>query len=76
MYVGVAWVCPWMIALEGEYITLTIIWWYACYYISVDFMYVGVAWICPWLIEKRLHKVDPYMVVCCYYIRANFMYFA
>jgi len=45
MYVGVAWVRPWLIALEGEYIRLTLIWWYACYYIRDDFMYVGVAWI-------------------------------
>ena len=39
MYVGVAWVRPWLIALEGEYIRSTLIWWYGCYYIRVDFMY-------------------------------------
>jgi len=39
MYVGVAWVHPWLIALEGEYIRLTT--YYDC--IRVDFMYVGVA---------------------------------
>ena len=50
MYVGVAWVHPWLIALEGEYIRSTLIWWYACYYIRDNFMHVGVAWIRPWLI--------------------------
>ena len=25
MYVGVAWVCPWLIALEGEYIRLIVL---------------------------------------------------
>ena len=42
-YVGMAWVCPYLIALEGEYIRPILIWWYACYYITDDFMYVGVA---------------------------------
>ena len=42
MYVGMAWVRPWLIPLEGEYIRLTLIWWYGCYYIRDDFMYVGV----------------------------------
>ena len=39
MYEGVAWVRPWLIPLEGEYIRSTLIWWYACFYIRVDFMY-------------------------------------
>jgi len=33
---------PWLIALEGEYIRLTPIWWYACYY-ELIFMYVAMA---------------------------------
>jgi len=44
LYLGVH---PWLIALEGKYIKLTLIWWYACYYMRVDFMHVGVAWVHP-----------------------------
>jgi len=29
MYVGMASVHPWLIAMEGEYIRSTLIWWYA-----------------------------------------------
>ena len=29
---------------------MTLIWWYARYYIRDDFMYVGVPWVHPWLI--------------------------
>ena len=50
MYVGVAWVHPWPIALEGEYIRsilIIMVTYYDC--IRVDFMDVGV---------------DPYVVVC------------
>ena len=50
MYVGMAWVRPWLIAPGGDYIRLTLIWWYACYYVRVDFMYVGMSWQYPWLI--------------------------
>ena len=47
MYVGMAWVRPWRIAPEGEYIKLALISWYGCYYIRDNFMYVGVAWVHP-----------------------------
>ena len=104
MHVGMAWIRPWLIALEGKYIRSNLIWWYACYYIRDDFMYVGVAWVRLWLIRstliwwyacyyirddfiyvsegldtslcdcsgRRVHKIDPYMVVC---MRVDFMYF-
>jgi len=47
MYVGMAWVHPWLIAVEGEYIRLNLTRGYACYYIRDDFMYVGVVGYVP-----------------------------
>ena len=68
MYVGMTWVCPWLIALEGEYIRSTLIWWYTCYYIRVDLMYVGVAWVHPWL-EGEYTRLILIWWYACYYIR-------
>jgi len=71
MYMGVAWVCP----CSGRRVDKIdpLVWWYACYYIRVDFiiiiiivsMYVGVAWVCPWLIalEGEYIRLTPCMVV-------------
>ncbi len=52
MYVGVAWVGPWLIGLEGARVRIM-----DPYivrlgdYIRVHFIYVGVAWVGPWLID-------------------------
>ena len=58
MYVGMAWVRPCLIALEGEYIRLSLTCRYACYYIRDDFMYVGVAW--ADCFGRRVHVVTYY----------------
>jgi len=62
MYVGMAWVHPWLIAMEGEYIRSTLIWWYACYY-----NYKGRFYVCGRNLGmsladcsgRRVHKIDP-----------------
>ena len=49
MYVGVAWVHPWLIALEEEYIRLTLI-----------IMVVGM--LLKGMILCTLHKIDHYSI--------------
>jgi len=53
------------------------VWWYACYYIRVDFMYVGMHGLGMSLADcsgRRVHKIDPYMVTYYDCIRVDFMY--
>jgi len=64
--VGWLGVHPWLIALEEEYVRSTLIWWYACHYIRVDFMYVGMLGLGILSLAdcsgRRVHKIDPCMV--------------
>ena len=50
MYVGVAWVHPWLIALQGEYVRSTVC---GC----------GLGTSLSDCSGRRIHKIDPYMVI-------------
>jgi len=77
--VGVALVCPWLIALEGEYIRSTLMWWYSCYYMRVDLKYVSLARVGPWLVAlegEYIRSTYIWWYACYYnYIRDDFIYF-
>ena len=75
MYVGVAWVHPCLIALEGEYIRLTLI-----IMVIGMLLYKGRFYVCGCglgtsladCFGRRVHKIDPYMLVCMLLYKGQF----
>jgi len=64
MHVGMAWVHPWLIALEGEYSHKIDPYMVVCMLLhNGQFMHVGVAWVCPWLIALEGEYIRSTLII-------------
>ena len=76
MWAWLGYIPGWLLWKESTVIRSTLIWWYACYYITVNFMHVGMTWVYPWLhgCSGEYRRLTLIIIVVCMLLYKGWFY--